>query len=230
MATYPFGLVSQKHPLKESSDDVCRRHMKQNFIFASYFSRAHFPFAMKKNQNVLPERPFQWEKSWEGRAKLGTLVGLLLATTRLAASAMLELSSPASSSWCGLCRQPDCDPHWLGTHALAPRVCSWDDQGRKPNSAASSAWGSLKKKLRRQWLACSNDRWLVFGSQEGLLAATKKWPIPHQKVLEKWQLVGILVLEGCSLAVVLVEPLLKVALWIHNVVGHLACQATRMNK
>ncbi len=180
--------------------------MKQNFIFACCFLRAHFPFAMKKNQNVSPERLFQRERqSWEQCSQLGKLVGSLLATTGLAASAMLELTSSASSGQFGICRQPDCDPHRLGTHVLAPRVCSWGDQGRKPDSAASSAWGSFKKKLRRQWLACSNDGCLVFGSQKGLLAAAQNRPIPHQKVLEKLSSLSAFLLENNNqpLAVVL---------------------------
>ncbi len=203
-------------------------------MFASCFLRAHFLFATKKNQNVLPERLFQQERqSWERSAQLGMLVGLLLAMTGLAASTKLELSSSASSSQCSLCWQPDCNPHRLGAHALAPRVRSWGNQGRKPDSAVSSAWGSLKKKLRRWWSACSNDGWPVFGSQGRLACGHTKLANPPSEgswgnsaacrysCLKRW---------SPPLTVVLVEPLLKVALWIHNVVGRLACQATRMNK
>ncbi len=206
--------------------------MKQNFVFASCFSCAHFPFATKNNQNVSPEWLFQRERQlWEQRAQLGTLVGLLLATTGLAASAMLELTSSASSGRFGICQQLDCNPHRLGAHVLVPWVCSWGDQGRKPDSAVSSTWGSLKKKLRRQWLACSNNGWLVFGSQGRLACGHTNLANPpsedswgnlaacRHSCLKRW---------SPPLAVVLVEPLLVVALWIHNVVGRLACQAMRM--
>jgi hypothetical protein len=73
------------------------------------------------------------------------LAGLLLASTRPAASALLELSSSTLSSWCGLCQWPDWAPHRLGTRTLAPWACSWSLQGHKHNSAASSTSGSLKR-------------------------------------------------------------------------------------
>ncbi len=114
---------------------------------------------------------------------VGTLVGLLLATTRLAASALLEPSSSASSSWCGLCWRPDWDPYRLGTHALAPRVCSWSNQGRKPNSAASSTSGSSKMISHHWWLVYSNKLACLWGSLGGLLAAAQNRPISYQKVL-----------------------------------------------
>ncbi len=78
-------------------------------------------------------------------SSIGMLVGLLLASTWQAASALLEPSSSTSSSWCGLCRQPDWAPHRLGARALAPRACSWSLQGHEPNFAASSTSGSLKR-------------------------------------------------------------------------------------
>ncbi len=114
---------------------------------------------------------------------IGTLVGLLLASTWQAASALLEPSSSTLSSWCGLCRQPDWAPHWLGTRALAPRACSWSLQGHKPNSAASSTSGSSKRFFCRRWLVCSNTLSHPWWSLEGLLAAAQNWPISHQKVL-----------------------------------------------
>ncbi len=207
--------------------------MKQNFIFGSCFLRAHFPFITKNNWNVLPEWLFQQERqSWEPRAQLGTLVGLLLAMTGLAASAMLELTSSALSGRFGICRPPDCDPHRLGAHALAPRVRSWGDQGRKPNSAASSTWESSKKKFHRWWSVCSNDTLACLGVPGRLACGrTKSANPPSEGSCETRQLVGILAWKQqptacCSL----VEPLVKVALWIHNVIGRLACQATRMNK
>ncbi len=74
------------------------------------------------------------------------LVGLLLAWTRQAASALLELSSPTSTSWCGLYRQPDWAPCWLGAlRSQPPWDCSWSLQGNEPNSATSSTLGSSKR-------------------------------------------------------------------------------------
>ncbi len=76
---------------------------------------------------------------------IGTLVGLLLALTWRAASALLGLASLPLTSWWGLCRQPDGSPYWLGAHAHVPGDRSWSLQGRMPNSAASSTLRSSKK-------------------------------------------------------------------------------------
>ncbi len=130
----------------------------------------------------------------------GMLVDLLLASTRQAASALLELSSSTSSSWCGLCQQPDWAPHRLGNCTLAPWACSWSLQGHEPNSSASSILGSLKRFFRRWWLACSNTLACPWWSLEGLLVATQNRPISYKKVLDKNpQLVGILVCHKGSL-------------------------------
>jgi hypothetical protein len=114
---------------------------------------------------------------------VGTLVGLLLALTWQAASALLELSSSTSSSWRGLCQWPDGAPHQLGARALAPWACSWSLQGHEPNSAASGTLGSSKRIFLRRWLACSNTLACSWWSLEGLLAAAQNRPISYQKVL-----------------------------------------------
>ncbi len=114
---------------------------------------------------------------------IGTLVGLLLASTWRAASALLEPSSSTSSSWCGLCQQPDWAPHQLGARVLAPWACSWSLQGHKPNSATSSTSVSLKRFFRHRWSACSNTLSRPWWSLEGLLPAAKIRPISHQKGL-----------------------------------------------
>ncbi len=130
---------------------------------------------------------------------VGMLVGLLLALNWQAASALLELSSSISSSWCGLCWQPDWAPHQLGAHVLAPWACFWSLQGHKPDSAASGTLGSSKWFFCRQWLVCSNTLACPWWSLEGLLAAVQNWLSPTRRFLMKNpQLVVILVcLEGC---------------------------------
>ncbi len=91
------------------------------------------------------------QKVWErlsGTAvptRKARLVGLLLALTRRAASALLELSSPTSTSWGGLFQRPDWAPYWLGTRALAPWDWSWSLQNHGPNSTTSSTLGSSKR-------------------------------------------------------------------------------------
>ncbi len=72
---------------------------------------------------------------------IGTLVGLLLASTWQAASALLELSSSTLSSWCGLCQRPGWAPYRLSAHALAPWACSWSLQGHKPNGRCKGTVG-----------------------------------------------------------------------------------------
>ncbi len=133
--------------------------------------------------------PLVPQKIWErlgGMAvptRKARLVGLLLALTRWAASALLELSSPTSTSWCGLSRQPDWAPCPLGARTVAPWDCSQSLQGHETNSAASSTSGSLKRFFCRWWLACSNVLACSCWSLEGLLAAAQNQPISYQKIL-----------------------------------------------
>jgi hypothetical protein len=180
--------------------------MKRNFIFASCFSRSHFSLATK-NFETPRRNGCSYKKGSLGRdmPSIGMLVGLLLALTWRAASALLELSSSILSSWRGLCRRPDWAPHWLGAHALAPWACFWSLQGHEPNSAASGTSGSSKRIFCHWWSACSNMLASSWWSLEGSLAAAQNWPISYKKVLDKkfsacrhscvpWRkLVGILV-------------------------------------
>ncbi len=143
------------------------------------------------------------EKGSLGRdmSSVGTLVGLLLALTWWAASALLEQSSSTSSSWCGLCQWPDWAPHWLGDRTLAPWAWSWSLQGHEPNSATSGTLGSSKRFFCHHWLACSNTLVCPWWSLEGLLAAAQNWPISYKKVLGKNpQLVSIFVCHEGSLS------------------------------
>jgi hypothetical protein len=141
--------------------------------------------------------------------RVGTLVGLLLASTWWAACALLEPSSSTSSSWCRLCRQQDWVPQWLGACALAPWACSWILQGHEPNSAVSSTSGSSKRVFSvDDWRAAI--RCLVLGGPwKACLRLHKIGQSPIRRFLWTRQLVGILVLKtiGPRLVVVLVEPL-----------------------
>jgi hypothetical protein len=136
---------------------------------------------------------------------VGMLVGLLLALTRQAASALLGLASLPSTSWCSLCRRLDWSPYRLGACMHVPGDRSWSLQGRVPNSATSSTLGSSKRFFCHQWLVCINVLACSWWSLEGLLTAAQNWPISYQKVLKNtssacrrscvpWRkLVGILV-------------------------------------
>jgi hypothetical protein len=136
------------------------------------------------------------------------LVGLLLALTWQAASALLKLSSSTSSSWRGLCQQPDWAPHQLGAQALATWACSWSLQGHDTNSATSGTLGSSERIFHWWWLACSNTLACLWWSLEGLLAAAQNWPIFYKKVLDKKSLACR---HSCvpwrKLVDILVEPL-----------------------
>ncbi len=201
--------------------------MKQNFIFASCFLRSHFLFATKKIETPC-WNGCSYEKGSLGKdmPSVGMLVGSLLATTGLAACALLEPSSSASSSWHGLCRQSDWAPYWLGARALAPRVCSWSDQGWKPNSAASNTSGSSKIFFCHLWLACSNTLACLWGSLGGLLVAAQK---PANLLPE-----GLVDFPPCQhfpmpwkkLVGILLSPV-EEGLWIHNVLGYWAYHARR---
>ncbi len=129
------------------SDNVCRCQINWNFIFTSCFSRSHFLMATQIFETLWRNSySYNTRKSSLGKdiPSIGTLVGLLLALTWQAASALLELSSSTLSSWRGLCRRPDWAPHRLSARALAPWACSWSLQGHKPDSAANGTSGSLK--------------------------------------------------------------------------------------
>jgi hypothetical protein len=155
------------------------------------------------------------------------LVGLLLALTRWATSALLELSSPTSTSWCRLSRQPDWAPCWLGACALAPWDRSWSLQGHKTNSATSSTSGSLKRFFCRWWLACSNVLACSCWSLEGLLVAAQNQPISYQKVLVNSSACRHSCLENnrSSACQRSCQASVEDKLWIHNAIGRWAYQA-----
>ncbi len=172
--------------------------------------------------------------TWKGSLgkdipSVGMLVGLLLASTWRAASALLEPSSSTSSSWCGLCQQPDWAPHWLCARAFAPWACSWSLQGHKPNSATSSTSGSSKRIFCCQWLACSDMLSCPWWSLEGLLAAAQNWPISYQKVLVNLAACQHSCPENnrplacCHSCRDSVED----RLWIHNAIGRWAYQVKK---
>ncbi len=148
--------------------------VQQNIIFVSCFLRSHFPLVPKKFLECLGGMAAPTRKA--------SLVGLLLALTRQAASALLELSSPTSTSWCGLCRQPDWAPYRLGAHVLAPWDCSWSLQGHGPNSTASSTLGSSTRIFHHWWLVCSDVLACSWWSLEALLTAAQNQLISYQKV------------------------------------------------
>ncbi len=103
----------------------------------SCFSRYHFPLVPPKKREYLGRTAVPTRKA--------KLIGLLLALTRWAASALLELSSPISTSWRDIRRWPDWAPYWLCACVLATWDHSWSLQGHGPNSAAGSTLGSSKR-------------------------------------------------------------------------------------
>ncbi len=123
----------------------------------SFFLQSHF-LLLTKNLRVPRRNSCSYKKGSLGKdmPSIGTLVGLLLASTWQAASALLGLASLPSTIWFGLCQQPDWSPYRLDVHACIPGDCSWSLQGRVPNSATSSTLGSLKWIFHCQWSMCSN--------------------------------------------------------------------------
>ncbi len=171
--------------------DAC----KTKFYFCQLFLVVPFLACQKIIWERLGKTAVPTKKGSLGKdiPSIGTLVGLLLALTWQAASALLGLASLPLTSWRGLCRQSDWPPYWLCARTHIPGDCSWSIQGQWPNFAASSTSGSLKSFFYHQWLVCSNMLACPWWSLEGLLMAAQNWPISYQKVLEKPpQLVSIL--------------------------------------
>ncbi len=117
------------------------------FLFLQVFSRGPISRSQRKKIRCLGGTAIPTRKSSLGKniPSVGMLIGLLLASTWRAASALLKPSSSTLSSWCGLYRRPDWAPHRLCAHALASWACSWSLQGHELNSAASGTSGSLKR-------------------------------------------------------------------------------------
>ncbi len=198
---YPFGLVSQTSV--EGMFLTMYVDFQQNEIL--------FLRVVSRGPISCSSPPKFWERlgGMAVPTRKARLAGLLRASTRQAASALLELSSSTLSSWQGLCQQPDWAPHRLGARTLVPCACSWSLQGHEPNSTASSTSGSSKD------FFAINDRpddwraamcWLVLGGPwKACLWSHKTGQSPTRRVIEKTpQLVGVLVFNLVS---VLVEPL-----------------------
>ncbi len=153
--------------------------------FLQVFSRGPFSRSQRNFLRCLCRMAVPMRKGSLGKdiPSVETLVGLLLASTQRAASALVELSSSTSSSWCGLCQWPGWAPHRLSACVLAPWACSWSLQSHEPNSAASGTSGSSKRFFCHQWLGCSNTLACPWWSLEGSLAAAQNRPISYQKVL-----------------------------------------------
>ncbi len=226
-----FGLVSQNIRWRYVSDDIRRHPIKWNFIFVRVFFCGPISHSQRKILRRLGRTAAPTRKGSLGRdmPSVGTLVGLLLALTLRAASALLELSSSTSSSWRGLCRWPDWAPHRLGARALAPWACSWSLQGHEPNSAASSTLGSSKRIFCHRWSVCSNTLACPWWSLEGLLVAARNPPISYKKVLVNSAACQQSCLENnrpsachrsCWASV-------EHRLWIHNAIGRWAYQAKK---
>ncbi len=184
-----------------------------------------------KNFETPRQNGCSYEKGSLGRdmPSVGTLVGLLLALTWWAASALLELSSSTSSSWRGLCRQPDWAPHRLGARALAPWACSWSLQGHETNSAASGTSGSSKRFFCHQWSVCSN----TLASPFVVLGRLARGRTKLANLLQEGSWLKILSLSAflCALKDKACRHSCKapveVGLWSHNAMGHWAYQAKK---
>ena len=165
--------------------------VQQKNSFANWFLRSHF-LLVTKILKTSQQNSYSYEKGSLGKdiPSVGILVGLLLALTWQAASALLGLASLPSTSWCGFCQRLDWSPYWLGARTMGLFL---ESSGLGAQLRCKWQFGVLEKNFRCQWLACSNLLACSWWSLEGLLAATQNWPISYQKVLVK--LVGILVLK-----------------------------------
>ncbi len=192
------------------------------FFFTSCFLRFHCP--------LVPQKIWERLGGTAVPTRKARLDGLLLALTRQAASTLLELSSPTSTSWRGLCWQPDWAPCWLGACMLAPWDCSWSLQGHGPNSPASSTSGSSKRIFHCQWSACSNVlACSCWWSLEGLLVAAQSRPISYQKFLVNSSACWHSCLENNRPSACWHSCWASVEdrLWIHNDIGYWAYYAKK---
>jgi hypothetical protein len=159
---------------------------------------------------------------------IGMLLGLLLALTQQAASALLELSSSILSSWRGLCQWPDWAPHQLGTCALAPWACSWSLQGHEPDSTASGTpWSSKRIFLP---LMISMQRYA--GLALVVLGRLARGHTKLANLLQEgsWQKILSLSAFLCALKEACRHSCrapVEVGLWIHNAIGRQAYQAKK---
>jgi hypothetical protein len=122
-----FSEVSVEHMLLTAYLDACA-----TFFFASWLLQSHFLLVKIPSE----KDPMEWKflckkKSYKRHTCIED-------STWLTAFALLAPASLGSTSWCGLCQQPDCwAPYWLGAHARAPGDCLWSIKTRRPNSAVS---------------------------------------------------------------------------------------------
>ncbi len=187
---------------------VCIDASTTKFYFCKLFLAV--PFLVGNKNFEMPRRNgCSYEKGSLGRdmPSVGTLVCLLLVLTWQGASALLELSSPTSTRWHGLCRQTDWAPYQLGARALAPWDRSWSLQGHEPNSATSSTSGTSKRFFCCWWLVWSDVLACSWWSLEGLLAAAQNCPISYQKVLVNFSACWHSCMPWKKLVGILVEPL-----------------------
>ncbi len=171
-----------------------------------------------------------YEKGSLGRdmPSIGTLVGLLLALTWWAASALLELSSSTLSSWRGLCRQTDLAPHRLGARALAPWACSWSLQGHEPNSTASGTLGSSKRFFLPSMIGVQQ----YAGLSLVVLGRLARGRTKLANLLQEgsWRKILSLLAFLCALKEACWHSCrapVEVGLWIHNAIGRWAYQAKK---
>ncbi len=124
---------------------------------------------------------------------VGTLVGLFLALTWQAASALLGLASLPLTSWSGLSQWSDWPPYWLGALVRIPGDCSWRCQVVGPTPLQVALQGPWNNFFPiNDWRA--TIRWLVLGGPwKACLWLQNTGQSPTRRFLKKMpQLVGIL--------------------------------------
>ncbi len=185
--------------------------------------RSHFSLA-RTNFEMPRQNGCSYEKGSLGKdmPSIGTLVGLMLALTWQAASALLELSSSSSSSWRGLCRQPDWAPHRLGARLLL------ESSGSQTQLHCKWHFGVLEKIFLLLMISMQQYAGLslvVLGrlacgrTKSANLLQEGSW----QKILSLLAFLGALK-EACRHSC---RVPVEVGLWIHNAIGHWAYQVTK---
>ncbi len=186
--TILFGLVSQNIHWENVSEAVLRCTMKQKFIFASYFSRSHFPLVPPKKSETSWRNGCSYKKS-----KASWLAACL---DQVSCFCLVSASKPIIDQLTWHTLTTRLSSYWLGARALAPGDWSWSLWGCGPNSATSSNSGSSKDFFAiDDW--CAAICWLVLGDPwKACLQPHKIGQSPTRRFSKKTpQLVSILVLK-----------------------------------
>ncbi len=144
--------------------DGVRRRSYNKILFLRVFSRGPISCSSQKILRTSRRNGCSYEKGSLGKdiPSIGTLVGLLLALTWQAASALLGLASLPSTSWCGLYWWPNWSPYLPWCSRARTRGLFLESLGLWAQLRRIALWGPWKDFFAiDDWRAAMC--WLVLG-------------------------------------------------------------------